>query len=111
MKKIWFTLALIILMAPVAFAQVPTYVEEEGSTDDYWHETGDKLGKGVANVALGWTQPIQDLRNAGPDANKVTTFLDGIMMGATRTIVGGIQIVTAFCPKTGWEGDAELNLN
>ncbi len=112
MKKLLLLIISITLLSSSVYAQIPEPITiEDPDSSAYWEDAGDKAVKGIANVTLGWTQPIQDVRTSDGSKNIVNVILDGVTVAAARTIVGAVQLVTAPCPKIGWEGDAELVVN
>ena len=112
MKKVLAVVAIIALAFSVApaFAQVPEPMTTEGDDlQTYGASTVNKMARGIGNVAFGWTQPFQDLRN-NEDGNPAQVFVEGIGTGVIRTAAGIAEILTAPVPNVDWEGDAEWTL-
>ena len=102
--------ALVFSVAP-AFAQVPEPVVDENPTlESYGANSMTKLANGVMNIALGWTQPIQDVRNNDGEKGSVQVWVEGIGNGIVRTAAGVAQVATSFVPSVEWEGDAEATI-
>lgn len=102
----------LIFSASAAVAQVPEpVINENPSEETYWEDTGNKALNGTANVLLGWTQPLQDLRTNDGSKNLINLILDSVITGLSRTAAGAVQLATLVFPQVEWEGDAELALN
>ena len=113
MKKVLAVVAIVALAFSVApaFAQVPEPVVTEGDDlQTYGASTVNKMARGLGNVAFGWTQPFQDLRNSDGEKNGVQVFAEGFGTGIIRTAAGVAEILTAPVPNVDWEGDAEWTL-
>ena len=102
--------ALVLSVAP-AFAQVPQSTTVDNPTvQSYGAESAKKLANGVGNVALGWTQPFQDVRNNNGAKGPIQVWVEGIGNGVVRTATGVVEIITSPVPNVGWTGDAEMKL-
>ena len=113
MKKVLAVVAIVALAFSVApaFAQVPEPIVTEGDDlQTYGASTVSKAARGVGNVAFGWTQPFQDLRNNDGE-NPAVVFVEGLGTAVIRTAAGIAQILTSIVPNVGWEGDAAMSLN
>jgi predicted PurR-regulated permease PerM len=103
--------ALVLSVSPV-FAQVPEpVVNEDPTLQEYGAQSASKLARGLGNVLLGWTQPIQDVRNNDGAKGPVQVWVEGIGNGVVRTAAGVAQVLTSVVPSVEWEGDAEMNVN
>ena len=113
MKKVLAVVAIVALAFSVApaFAQVPEPMTTEGEDlQTYGASVVNKAARGIGNVAFGWTQPIQDLRN-NDGGNPAQVFVEGLGTAVIRTAAGIAEILTSIVPNVGWEGDAEMTLN
>jgi len=83
MKKL-FTIAVVVLIA-VAMVQAPAFAASPWTQETtYTAKIGNKLGFGVKNLVLGWTEIF-----ARPDAyaNEDKNFVEGVGMGLWNAIV------------------------
>ena len=113
MKKVLAFMAAFALIIPVApvFAQVPEAKTVENSTlQDYGAKSANKLARGAGNIAFGWTQPFQDVRNNDGKKGPIQVWVEGIGNGIVRTAAGVAEVVTSPVPSVEWEGDAEMKM-
>ena len=103
--------ALVVSVSPV-FAQVPeAKTVSDPDMQSYGAKSANKLGRGLGNVAFGWTQPIQDARkNTDGAKGPIQVWVEGIGTGVVRTATGVAEIITAPVPSVEWEGDAEMKI-
>lgn len=114
MKKLFALIAIIALVFSVTpvFAQVPEpVVNDDPTLQEYGAQSASKMARGVGNVLLGWTQPLQDVRNNDGAKGPVQVWVEGIGNGVVRTAAGVAQIITSVVPSVEWEGDAEMAVN
>jgi len=112
MKKFLTVLVVLTFLVGVApaFAQIPVASTVEADWDNYFQSTFGKLGNGIANVGLGWTQPIQEFRNNDGERGYIQLTFESLGNGIVRTLAGVGQLLTAAVPTVEWEGNAEMTL-
>jgi len=112
MKKVFALLLLVLIVFSVpAFAQVPEpTTNEKYDLQTYGAQSAVKAANGIGNVALGWTQPLQDVRNNKGEKGPIQVWVEGIGTGIVRTAMGVVEIVTAPIPNVGFEKDAEMKV-
>lgn len=112
MKKVLALVAAfaLILSAAPAFAQVPdAKTVDNPDLQSYGAKSANKLGRGLGNIAFGWTQPIQDARkNSDGAKGPIQVWVEGFGNAVVRTAAGVAEVATSPIPSVEWEGDAEM---
>ena len=89
-KKVSILLVIFALIASPAFAAGNQCMEK----------CAGKFGYGLTNVALGWTEILQEPYEAGKDGkNVVAGFGKGLVNAVGDTVGGALNLVTFFIPK------------
>ncbi len=95
MKGEWCFMA--ALAAACAFGGT-AHAEEGGHSPDYPSQAGRKLGRGIANTALGWAElpaGIEDIgKKHGVGAAATLGVIHGVGRTVQRTAVGIFEILT-----------------
>jgi hypothetical protein len=94
-KTFALTLALMLAITPMAFANTGAFCEAADS-DAYLKSTGGKLLRGVGNVAFCWTELFR--RPAEAD-NKFVGIGEGIMYTIGRALSGAAEAVASPIPN------------
>ena len=62
---------------------------------------GEKLARGVVNATTGWVEVPKQTAIGGQEAGVpglIGGLFKGVALGATRTVVGGLEIATFWAP-------------
>ena len=93
------TMGLLLLGLGLARPAVAEEQEEEATPAP--HAPGEKLGRGLQNGMLGWTEivtrPQAEVQEKGA-TGLVKGLLDGISYGIIRTVTGAAEVATFWSP-------------
>lgn len=104
MKLFKKSLVLLFILSSVCFA--PQCFAEEGSSGPF-----EKLGRGVANIAFGPLELIQQPLDVAEEKGNIAALTYGLFRGigmtVARVVVGVIDITTFLMPLPGCTDDPE----
>lgn len=88
----------IVLLSFLLFGVASPTLAEEG----YGERVGEKLGRGLVNVATGWVEIPKNIVNTSQDSNVGIGVTWGLVKGIGhtlgRTLVGAGELATFFVP-------------
>ncbi len=98
-KRLGATISVGVLLVGFALA-TPAAAEEERPQADA-QQPAEKLGRGLQNGILGWTEvvarPQAEVQEKGA-AGLVKGLLDGVAYGTIRTVTGAAEVATFWSP-------------
>ncbi|ADE13824.1 conserved hypothetical protein [Nitrosococcus halophilus Nc 4] len=90
----------IVLLFFLLFGVASPTLAEEG----YGERVGEKLGRGLVNVATGWVEIPKNIVNTSQDSNVGIGVTWGLVKGIGhtlgRTLVGAGELATFFVPTS-----------
>ena len=95
------TITMGLLLVGLCLARPAVAQEQEEETTPAPEFSGEKLGRGLQNGMLGWTEmvtrPQAEVQENGP-RGLVKGLLEGISYGTIRTVTGVAEVATFWSP-------------